>query len=52
MFILRLKEQLLSQNCNNFKSDDQIRNLEKQLNEKMKQIKVKKEQVKKKAAYG
>ena len=48
----RLKEQLQSQNNKNVKSDDQIRNLENQLAEKMKQIKLKKEQMKKKGAYG
>jgi len=54
-FTQRLKEQLQNQNNKNQKSDvggDQIKNLEAQLAEKMKQIKAKKEQMKKKGAYG
>ena len=54
--IFRLKEQLQNQNNKSQKSDsgggDQIKNLEAQLAEKMKQIKAKKEQMKKKGAYG
>ena len=50
-----MKEQLQNQNNKSQKSDvggDQIKNLEAQLAEKMKQIKAKKEQMKKKGAYG
>ena len=52
--IFRLKEQLQNQNSKSQKCDggDQIKNLEIQLAEKMKQIKAKKEQMKKKGAYG
>ena len=56
--IFRLREQLQNQNNKSQKSDsgggggDQIKNLEAQLAEKMKQIKAKKEQMKKKGAYG
>ena len=55
LFIInyRLKEQLLNQNNRGGgKSEELIRTLEKQLHEKMKQIKMKKEQLKKKGVYG
>jgi len=55
-FTQRLKEQLQNQNnksCQKSETGgDQIKNLEAQLAEKMKAIKVKKEQMKKKGAYG
>ena len=54
--IFRLKEQLQNQNNKSCQKSeiggDQIKNLEAQLAEKMKAIKVKKEQMKKKGAYG
>lgn len=54
--IFRLKEQLQNQNNKSSQKSeiggDQIKNLEAQLAEKMKAIKVKKEQMKKKGAYG
>ena len=50
--MFRLRDQLKGQNNRTQKSEEQIVSLESQLTEKMKQIKLKKDQIKKKGAYG